>query len=135
MSKKTIFTGAGVAIITPMNEDLSINWEEYGRIIDHQIANGTDAIITVGTTGEAATMTEEEQVACIRFTVERVAGRVPVIAGAGSNNTAHAVEVSKQAEQAGVHSHGGLIDGVPQKRAVLRRKAGVLRQKRLKGVK
>ena len=110
MSKKTIFTGAGVAIITPMNEDLSINWEEYGRIIDHQIANGTDAIITVGTTGEAATMTEEEQAACIRFTVERAAGRVPVIAGAGSNNTAHAVEVSKQAEQAGVD---GLLHVTP----------------------
>ena len=101
MSKKTIFTGTGVAIITPMNEDLSINWEEYGRLIEHQISNGTDAIVTVGTTGEASAMTEKEQVECIRFTVEKVAGRVSVVAGAGSNNTAHAIEISKQAEQAG----------------------------------
>ncbi len=101
MSKKTIFTGTGVAIITPMNEDLSINWEEYGRLIEHQISNGTDSIVTVGTTGEASAMTEKEQVECIRFAVEKVAGRVPVVAGAGSNNTAHAIEISKQAEQAG----------------------------------
>ena len=101
MSKKTIFTGTGVAIITPMNEDLSIKWEEYGRLIEHQISNGTDSIVTVGTTGEASAMTEKEQVECIRFAVEKVAGRVPVVAGAGSNNTAHAIEISKQAEQAG----------------------------------
>ena len=101
MSKKTIFTGSGVAIVTPMHEDSSINWEEYGRLIEYQIANGSDAIVAVGTTGEASAMCEAEQVECIRFTVEKVAGRVPVVAGAGSNNTAHAIELSKQAEQAG----------------------------------
>ena len=101
MSKHTIFTGAGVAIITPMNPDFSINWEEYGRLIDDQIANGTDAIVAVGTTGEGSTMTDEEHVECIRFTVERVAGRVPVVAGAGSNHTDYALWLSKEAKAAG----------------------------------
>ena len=68
--KKTIFTGAGVAIITPMNEDLSINWPELGRLIDDQVANGTDAIVIVGTTGEASTLTDDEHVEAIRFAVE-----------------------------------------------------------------
>ena len=88
--KKTIFTGAGVAIITPMNEDDSINYELLGQLIDFQIDNGTDAIIICGTTGESSTMTDEEHVEAIRFAVKKTAGRVPVIAGAGSNHTSYA---------------------------------------------
>ena len=92
--KKTIFTGAGVAIITPMNDDLSVNWEMLGTLIDWQIENGTDCIVISGTTGEASTLTDEEHVETIRYTVERVAGRVPVIAGAGSNHTDYALWLS-----------------------------------------
>ena len=99
--KKVIFTGAGVAIVTPMFADGSINYDELGRLIDFQIENGTDAIIICGTTGESATMTEEEHVACIKYAVEKTAGRVPVIAGTGSNDTAFAVKLSKDAEALG----------------------------------
>jgi len=99
--KNTVFTGAGVAIITPMNTDGSINWDEFGRIIDFQIENGTDAIIVCGTTGESATMTDEEHVEAIRYCVERVNKRVPVIAGTGSNDTKYAVALSKHAEELG----------------------------------
>ena len=99
--KNTIFTGAGVAIVTPMNEDGSINYEEFGKIIDFQIENGTDAIIVCDTTGESSTMTDEEHKECIRYCVERVAKRVPVIAGTGSNDTAYAIELSKEAESLG----------------------------------
>lgn len=100
--KNTIFTGAGVAIVTPMNADGSINFEQFGKNIDYQIENGTDAIIVCGTTGEASTMSDEEHIECIRFCVERTAKRVPVIAGTGSNDTAYAVALSKEAEAAGV---------------------------------
>ncbi len=99
--KNTIFTGAGVAIVTPMNEDGSINYEQFGKNIDFQIENGTDAIIVCGTTGEASTMTDEEHIECIRFCVERTAKRIPVIAGTGSNDTKYAAELSKEAEAAG----------------------------------
>lgn len=99
--KNTVFTGAGVAIITPMNADGSINYEEFGRIIDFQIDNGTDSIIVCGTTGESATMTDEEHVECIRYCVERVNKRVPVIAGTGSNDTKYAVDLSVEAEKLG----------------------------------
>ena len=99
--KKTIFTGAGVAIVTPMNPDLSINWELLGTLIDDQIAHGTDAIVIARTTGEASTMTDEEHVQSIRFAVERTAGRVPVVAGAGSNHTDYALWLSREAKQAG----------------------------------
>ena len=99
--KNTIFTGAAIAIITPMNNDGSINYDELGRIIDDQIEKGTDAIIICGTTGESATMTDDEHRDCIKFAVKHVAGRVPVIAGAGSNDTRYAVELSKEAEAAG----------------------------------
>ncbi len=99
--KNTIFTGAGVAIITPMNADGSINWEEFGRIIDFQIENGTDAIIVCGTTGESATMTDDEHIEAIRYCVNRVNKRVPVIAGTGSNDTKYAVALSKHAEELG----------------------------------
>lgn len=99
--KQPVFTGAGVAIITPMNADGSVNYAEFGRIVDDQIANGTDAIIVCGTTGESAALTHEEHVECIRFVVQHVAGRVPVVAGTGSNDTRFAVQISKQAEEAG----------------------------------
>ena len=99
--KKPVFTGAGVAIITPMNADGTVNFNELGRIIDHQIDNGTDAIIICGTTGESATLTHEEHVACIRYAVERTAHRVPVVAGTGSNHTDYAIELSQEAEKAG----------------------------------
>ena len=99
--KNTVFTGAGVAIITPMNADGSINYDEFGRVIDFQIDNGTDAIIVCGTTGESATMTDEEHVECIRYCVDRVNKRVPVIAGTGSNDTKYAVDLSVEAEKLG----------------------------------
>ncbi len=99
--KNTIFTGAGIAIITPFNQDGSINYDCFGKMIDNQIENGTDAIIVCGTTGEASTMSDAEHLECIRFAVERAAKRVPVIAGTGSNDTAYAVKLSKEAEQLG----------------------------------
>ena len=99
--KNTIFTGAGVAIITPMNADGSINYDGFAENIEYQIANGTDAIIVCGTTGEASTMTDEEHIECIRFAVEKTAGRIPVIAGTGSNDTKYAVELSKIAQEKG----------------------------------
>ena len=98
--KDVIFTGAGVAIITPFTED-GINFAELGRIIEDQIAGGTDAIVITGTSGESATMSDEEHKAAIKFAVEQVKGRVPVIAGTGSNETAYAVQLSMYAEEAG----------------------------------
>ncbi len=99
--KKPVFTGAAVAIITPMHADGSIDYEEMGRIIDDQIENGTDAIVICGTTGESPTMTDEEHTACIRYAVKKTAGRVPVIAGTGSNDTRYAVWLSRQAQEDG----------------------------------
>ena len=86
-----IFKGAGVAIVTPFTQDDKVNFEELGKMIDFQIAGGTDAIIICGTTGESSTLTHEEHDACIKFAVEHTAGRVPVIAGTGSNSTADAL--------------------------------------------
>lgn len=99
--KNTVFTGAGVAIVTPMFPDGSIDFEGLGENIEYQIANGTDAIIICGTTGESATMTDEEHVECIRYCIEKVNKRVPVIAGTGSNDTKYAVDLSKEAERLG----------------------------------
>ena len=99
--KTPIFTGAGVAIVTPMNADGSINYTRFGELIEEQITGGTDAIVVVGTTGEASTMTDEEHIEAIRFTVEKVAKRIPVIAGTGSNDTGYAIKLSRQAEAAG----------------------------------
>lgn len=96
-----IFTGAGVAIITPFNEDGSINFDAFGKIIEDQIAGSTDAIIVCGTTGESSTMDDDEHVSAIKYCVEKVAGRVPVIAGTGSNCTREAVNISKRAEEVG----------------------------------
>lgn len=96
-----IFEGAGVAIITPFCEDGSVDYERFGEIIEHQIANHTDAIIVCGTTGESATMTHEEHLDVIRYCVEKVARRIPVIAGTGSNCTETAVYLSREAEKIG----------------------------------
>jgi 4-hydroxy-tetrahydrodipicolinate synthase len=97
-----IFTGAGVAIITPMKENGDVNYEKFGEILDHQINHGTDAIVVCGTTGEASTLTHEEHIEAIRFTAEYVNKRVPVIAGTGSNCTNTAIYLSKEAQAAGV---------------------------------
>lgn len=101
MSKSTIFTGAGVAIVTPMNADGSVNYTKYRELIDWQIENGTDAIITCGTTGESSTLGHEEHIQVMRAAVEQAAGRVPVISGTGSNDTAYCIELSKEAEALG----------------------------------
>jgi 4-hydroxy-tetrahydrodipicolinate synthase len=99
--KKSIFTGAGVAIVTPMKADGSVNFEKLGELIDFQISGGTDAIIICGTTGESATLDHEEHIRTISCAVEKTAGRVPVVAGTGSNSTLYAVELSKDAQSAG----------------------------------
>ena len=96
-----IFTGSGVAIVTPMREDGSVNYEAFGALIDYQIAHGTDAIITCGTTGESAVMDYDEHCRVIDYTVKKVAGRIPVIAGAGSNDTLFAAKLSAEAEALG----------------------------------
>ena len=96
-----IFTGAGVAIVTPFNEDGSINYDRLDELIEFHCAHKTDSIVICGTTGESATMTEEEHMDTIRFAIDRVKGRIPVIAGTGSNCTATAVQLSKEAEEAG----------------------------------
>lgn len=98
---KPIFTGAGVAIVTPFNDDLSINYPKLEEIIEYQIANGTDAIVICGTTGESATLLLPEHSDVIKFTCDVVNHRVPVIAGTGSNETAYATELSNDAEKAG----------------------------------
>ncbi len=92
--KKTVFTGAATAIVTPLTAK-GIDYDNFGRLIDWQIAEGIDAIVAVGTTGEGSTLSTEEHEDAIRFCVERVAGRVPVIAGTGSNDTAYAIELSR----------------------------------------
>lgn len=99
--KKPVFTGAAVAIITPMHADGRVNYEELGRIIEDQIARHTDAIVICGTTGESPTLDHDEHTECIRYTVQKVAGRVPVIAGTGSNDTRYAIQLSQQAQQDG----------------------------------
>lgn len=98
--KKLIFKGAGVAIVTPFTED-GINFPEFGRMIDAQIEGHTDAIIVAGTTGEAATMSDAEHKEAIKFAVEHTKGRVPVVAGTGSNDTSYAIQLSGYAESVG----------------------------------
>jgi 4-hydroxy-tetrahydrodipicolinate synthase len=97
----SIFTGAGVAIVTPMYENGDVNFDKFGEIVEAQIAGGTDAIIVCGTTGEASTLTHEEHLACIKYVVEKVNKRIPVVAGTGSNCTATAVYLSQEAEKLG----------------------------------
>lgn len=99
--KNTIFEGAGVAIITPMLEDGSVDYTGLGKNIDYQIENGTDAIIICGTTGESSTLDDDEHRSCIRFAVEHTHNRVPVIAGTGSNDTKYAIELSQEAQELG----------------------------------
>ena len=96
-----LFKGAGVALITPFHEDGSVNYEKLTEILEEQIAEGTDAIVAVGTTGEAATLTEDEHIEVVAHTVKVVNHRIPVIAGTGSNCTATAIDLSKRAEKAG----------------------------------
>ncbi len=97
-----IFTGAGVALITPFREDGSINYDKLDELIDYHCENGTDSIIVCGTTGEASTLSEEEHMACIKFAVERAKKRIPVIAGAGSNATYTTIDMSREACAYGV---------------------------------
>lgn len=97
----SIFKGAGVAIVTPFHEDGSVNYEAFGKQIERQIAGKTDAIIVCGTTGEASTLSHEEHLDVIRYCVEKVNKRIPVIAGTGSNCTETAIYLSKEAEKAG----------------------------------
>lgn len=99
-NKQIVFEGAATALITPMRNG-AVDYEDFGRLIDAQIAGGIDALVVCGTTGEAATLTDDEHKECIRFTVEKTAGRVPVIAGTGSNDTLYANELSKYACEVG----------------------------------
>ena len=106
---KTIFAGSATALVTPLNEK-GVNFDELEKLVEFQIANGTDALVICGTTGEASTMPDEEHLAAIEYTVKRVGGRVPVIAGTGSNETLHSIELSKEAERLGVD---GLLQVTP----------------------
>ena len=98
----SIFKGAGVAIVTPMKANGEVDYEQFKKLIDFQVENGTDAIIVCGTTGEASTLTHEEHLDAIKYCVDVVAGRIPVIAGTGSNCTETAVYLSKEAQDRGV---------------------------------
>ncbi|MCI8613648.1 MAG: 4-hydroxy-tetrahydrodipicolinate synthase [Lachnospiraceae bacterium] len=98
-----VFTGAGVAIVTPFKENREVDYEKFAQLIEDQIAGGTDAIIVCGTTGESSTLTHEEHLDVIKYCVEKVAGRIPVIAGTGSNCTETAVYLSTEAEKFGVN--------------------------------
>lgn len=97
-----VFTGAGVAIVTPFKANGEVNYEKFAQLIEDQIAGGTDAIIVCGTTGESSTLTHEEHLDVIKYCVEKVAGRIPVVAGTGSNCTETAVYLSTEAEKFGV---------------------------------
>ncbi|GHU52818.1 4-hydroxy-tetrahydrodipicolinate synthase [Clostridia bacterium] len=97
----SIFKGSGVALVTPFNTDGTINYEIFGKLIDYHISEGTDAIIVCGTTGEASTLTDKEQTESVRFAAKYANGRVPIIAGAGSNDTAHGVNLCQGCEEAG----------------------------------
>ena len=101
--KKKIFTGSGVAIVTPMRGDNAeiVDYDMLGTLIEFQIENGTDAIVICGTTGEASSMPDDEHLAVIEYAVKKVAGRVPVVAGTGSNDTIHAIKLSQKAEALG----------------------------------
>ncbi len=109
MAKTLPFTGSGVAIVTPFDGQKT-NYDALGELIEWHIENKTDSIIICGTTGEASTMPDEEHLAAIEYTVKKVAGRVPVIAGTGSNETLHAIELSKKAEELGAD---GLLQVTP----------------------
>ena len=97
----SLFTGSGVALVTPMQADGSVNFPVLKELLEFKVENGTDAIIICGTTGEDSTMTDEEQIETVRFTAETIAKRIPVLAGAGSNDTAHAIALAKGCQKAG----------------------------------
>ena len=97
----SIFKGSGVAIVTPMHDNGEVNYEQFAKLLEFQIANGTDAIIVCGTTGESSTLSHEEHLEVIRYCIEKVAGRIPVVAGTGSNCTETAVYLSREAEKYG----------------------------------
>ena len=97
-----LFKGSAVAIVTPFTEDRKVNFNKFGELLEFQIANGTDAVVVCGTTGEATTMTTEEQLDLVKYAVEKVNKRIPVIAGSGSNNTMHSVFMSQECEKLGV---------------------------------
>ncbi|MDR2182991.1 MAG: dihydrodipicolinate synthase family protein, partial [Clostridiales bacterium] len=97
----TVFTGAGTAIVTPFNAENQVDWGVYADLIEFQIANGADAIVVCGTTGEAATLTYEERLESVRFVVKQAAGRVPVISGGGSNSTANSIRLCLDGQEAG----------------------------------
>lgn len=99
--KKVIFKGSGVALVTPMKKDYKINFVELDKLVDFHLSNNTNAVIVCGTTGESATLTDEEKTELIKFVVDKVNGKIPVVAGTGSNNTAQAIKLSKKAEKLG----------------------------------
>lgn len=99
--KNTVFKGVGTAIVTPFNDDLTVDYESFGRLLDWQVAEGVNAIVVCGTTGEASTLTDDEHRDCIKFAVERVNGAVPIVAGTGSNDTAYAIDLTKHACEVG----------------------------------
>ena len=112
MKKPLLFTGAATAIITPFNDDAgkTVNYDKLAELVEAQITGGIDAIVVCGTTGEASTLTDEEHISVIKFVVKKTNSRVPVIAGVGSNDTRHAVELSQKAEQVGAD---GLLSVLP----------------------
>ena len=99
--KKIPFKGVGTAMVTPMNDDYSINYEVFEELLEMQITQGADAVVIAGTTGEGSTLTDQEHIELVRFAVEKSKGRIPIVAGAGSNNTAHAITFSQECEKAG----------------------------------
>lgn len=110
MTNKPIFTGSGVALVTPFNPDYSVDFETLGKLVEFQIENGTDAIIACGTTGESATLNDKEHLSVVEYVINKVAGRIPVIAGTGSNDTRHGVELCKEAAKLGAD---GLLTVTP----------------------
>lgn len=99
--KNTVFKGVGTAIVTPFNHDGTVDYESFGRLIDWQVAEGVNAIVVCGTTGEGSTLTDEEHRECIKFSVDRVNGKVPIVAGTGSNDTAYAIDLTRHACEVG----------------------------------
>ena len=110
MTNNPIFTGSGVALVTPFHDDRSIDFDTLGALVEYQIENGTDCIIACGTTGESATLNDKEHLSVIEYVVKKVNGRIPVVAGTGSNDTRHGVELCKEAAKLGAD---GLLTVTP----------------------
>ncbi|MBR5536080.1 MAG: 4-hydroxy-tetrahydrodipicolinate synthase [Clostridia bacterium] len=110
MTNKPIFTGSGVALVTPFNPDFSIDFDTLGKLVEYQIENGTDCIIACGTTGESATLDDKEHLSVIEYVVKKVDGRIPVVAGTGSNDTRHGVALCREAAALGAD---GLLTVTP----------------------